>query len=430
LFGAGYVGLRALATGIPASVLLNPLRANAEEVCNATKPQYIVFSTSGAGDPSGCNVPGTYADPRMTHPPGADFQPVDFALGDTAVRAARIWSTLPASLLQRTCFFHHSTLTGSHSDHPKVNRVQGAVRRQEMLISLLAANLAPCLHTVQSEPIMLSRTANITSQGATLPFVAPSALKTVLAAPTDVFAKLQKLRDDDLDQLNALYKQSGTAAQRGILDRYALSQTQVRSLSTQLLNDLATIQDGDDGQTSVNTAAAVLLKMNAAPVVVMELFFGGDNHVDAGLADEIKGHTESIAAIADLYKRLAAYGMQDSVTFAMQNVFGRTFVSGDKGPASNGRTHHGEHHCSVFIGAGFRGSVIGNLVQMPSDLGGIDFRANAIDSQTGAGAESGDIKYEDTLASAAKTLATGVGLNASVVDDQITHGQTIKAALA
>ena len=55
LFGAGYVGLRALASGLPASFLLNPRRvlgATGTPDCSAPdKAQYIIFNTSGAGDP-------------------------------------------------------------------------------------------------------------------------------------------------------------------------------------------------------------------------------------------------------------------------------------------------------------------------------------------------------------------------------------------
>ena len=31
------------------------------------KAQYVIFSTSGAGDPINANVPGTYADPNIIH---------------------------------------------------------------------------------------------------------------------------------------------------------------------------------------------------------------------------------------------------------------------------------------------------------------------------------------------------------------------------
>ena len=56
LFGAGGVGLRALATGLPVSFFLNPRKAmagGADAACAITssKAQYVIFSTSGQGDP-------------------------------------------------------------------------------------------------------------------------------------------------------------------------------------------------------------------------------------------------------------------------------------------------------------------------------------------------------------------------------------------
>ena len=55
LFGSGYIGLRALATGLPAWYLLNPSRATAQDLqCAITARanlQYLIVSTSSNGDP-------------------------------------------------------------------------------------------------------------------------------------------------------------------------------------------------------------------------------------------------------------------------------------------------------------------------------------------------------------------------------------------
>ncbi|RYE79860.1 MAG: hypothetical protein EOO74_03045, partial [Myxococcales bacterium] len=59
LFGSGMIGLRALATGLPASFLLHPRLALADDP-PATDPQFLIVSTSGSGDSINCNVPGTY----------------------------------------------------------------------------------------------------------------------------------------------------------------------------------------------------------------------------------------------------------------------------------------------------------------------------------------------------------------------------------
>src|SRR5262249_4016293 len=156
--------------------------------------------------------------------------------------------------------------------------------------------------------------------------------------PTGPLLNLQKIRDQHLDQLNALYKQSGTQAQRAILDRYALSQTEARSLSQQLLNDLSAVKGTT--RTDVNIATAGLFKMNVSPVAVARYSFGGDNHGDTNLAGETRETVASVAAIADLYTRLTTYGLQNSVTIAFQNVFGRTLSIKSHENNPDGRNHH------------------------------------------------------------------------------------------
>jgi Protein of unknown function (DUF1501) len=265
----------------------------------------------------------------------------------------------------------------------------------------------------------------ITYAGSVLPTLSPPNLQAVLAAPTGALAQLQAIRDTDVNKLNDLFKSTGNTAQRAILDKYALSQTEARSLSQQLLSDLSLIK-GTTRQDE-NIAAAVLIKMNVAPVVVMNYSFGGDNHGDTGLAGETKETIASTVAIGDLITRLTTYGLQDKVTIAFQNVFGRTLKMDSHSGNADGRNHNATHHCSVFIGAGFKGSVIGG-VELNSS--GNDYRATGIDSASGTSADGGDIPYENTLGSAGKTLGMACGVSQAVLDDQITLGMVVPAALA
>src|SRR3954463_7400440 len=84
--GAGFRGLRAMATGLPVSFLLNPKSARADGMCDSNPgAQYLILSMSSGGDALNCNVPGTYdlpasfasgtstqSDPReMTMTPGS-----------------------------------------------------------------------------------------------------------------------------------------------------------------------------------------------------------------------------------------------------------------------------------------------------------------------------------------------------------------------
>ena len=71
LFGTGLIGLRSLVTGLPAGFFLSlrrALGATTPTSCAAKdKAQFIVFFTSGNGDPINSSVPGTYLDPLIVH---------------------------------------------------------------------------------------------------------------------------------------------------------------------------------------------------------------------------------------------------------------------------------------------------------------------------------------------------------------------------
>ncbi len=396
LFGAGMLGLRSLATGLPLAFLAKPLQALAEEpTCAADRAQYLVLCTSGSGDPLNANVPGTYAYPGVGHSLDPTMAKTPLKLGSLNTEAAKPWADLPQNVLDRTTFFHHTTLTNNHANQNKVMRLMGAVRRQEMLVSLYAKSLATCLNTVQHEPVTVGASGSgelLSYEGRTLPKLSPSGLRTVLARPTGVLGDLQKLRDQDLNRLNALLKERGTLKQRAYLDRLAQTQGEARALSQDLLDGLASIT-GDDQMNQV-TAAALLIKMNVSPVISVRIGFGGDNHTDAGLAGEARAHVAGTATIAALYAKLASFGLQDKVTFAAMNVFGRTLVQNKAG----GRDHLANHHVTVMIGKNVRPGVVGGIAPK-----GNDFTALPIDSRTGQGLAGADIPFEETLGAVGKT---------------------------
>lgn len=427
LFGAGWIGLRALASGIPISVLLDPKRAAADDAnaaCFAKdKAQYLILSTSGAGDPLNGNVPGTYDDPKIVHPLDPSMAPTPMTIGGATYTAAKPWSTLSASVLARTSFIHHATLTNAHPNQPKVMELMGAIKNQEMLVSVLSKSLAPCLGTVQSEPVTIGATGPseaLSFQGRTLPIVSAPGLRALLASPTGPLANLQKLRDADLNRLNDLYRREGTSAQRAFLDRYATSQAQARSLSQDLLNGLATLKD--NSPASQITAAITLIRMNVSSVIAIHIPFGGDNHSDADLMNETTDTVAGVATIQSLMDGLAAAGLSDKVTFASMNVFGRTMSIDHK--QRTGRDHLANHHCTLMIGKNVRGSVIGGVAPMAGDFG-----AMPIDSKSGRGVASGDIAFNDTLGAVGKTLGVACGVDPQALDDQITQGKPIPAAL-
>ncbi|HXL20252.1 MAG TPA: hypothetical protein VN961_22270 [Streptosporangiaceae bacterium] len=428
LFGAGWLGLRSLATGIPLAILANPRKAAAQTAgCPAnSNAQYILLSSSEAGDPLNANVPGMYLIPDIAHPPAVAMAPAQLTLLGRTWTAATPWARLPQALLDRTCFFHHGTYTVVHPDLANVMSLQGFVSQHEMLVSLLSTQLAGCLGTVQSQPIALgprSASEGLTVGGRPQPILSPSALASLLSSPTGPLGQIQQIRDADLDRLNDWYRQNGNSAQRSFIDRYALSQQQARSVSESLLGSLAAIQD--NSPNSQVAAALILFRMNVSPVVSIHIPFGGDNHTDQALANESKETVAGVATIGNLWTQLNAAGLQDRVTFATLNVFGRT-LSAAKGNGA-GRTHHGDHHVAVLIGKPFKGAVVGGV-----EPGGDDYRAMSIEALTGNGVAggSGNVPFSETLSAMGKTLGVACGVSGPVLDASIRGGKVVAGALA
>jgi hypothetical protein len=425
LFGGGLVGLRALATGLPASFLLNPRRALADgqiPCASKDKAQFIIMSTSGAGDPINASVPGTYEDPKIAHSMDPVMAPTPLTIRGQTFTAGAPWATLPQNVLDRTCFWHLMTNTPVHPKEPDVLQLMGTTYAGEMLPSILAKQLAPCLGTLQSQPISLGATSpaeGLTYKGAALPIIPALALKSTLTSTPGPLTNLQPLRDHTLNQLYDLYKNGATPAQRAYIDSLVSSQQQVRGINQDLLNALTSIKD--NSAASQVLAAVTLVQMKVTPVIAIHIPFGGDNHRDVGLATETTQTVSGVATIVSLMQQLAAAGLSDSVTFMSLNVFGRTL-----GPANtDGRQHNENHQVSITIGKPFVGGVIGGVGPVQKDYGAL-----AIDSKTGQGSASGDIHAIDTLASFGRTALAAVGVESSVITTQITAGRVIAPALA
>jgi hypothetical protein len=426
LFGAGYVGLRALATGLPASLLLRPREALADAPptsCPTTiKPQYIIFNTSGAGDPINANVPGTYDDPKITHSADPTMAPTPLTIQGQKYTAAAPWSTMPQNVLDRTVFWHLMTDTPVHPKEPQVLSLMGATQQGEMLPSLLAKQLAPCLGTVQPQPISvgaLSPSEALTYGGAALPVVPALALKATLTNPTGPLTALQPLRDQTLNQLYDRYKNGASPAGRAYVDSLVTSQQEVRNIEQDLLNALSSIKDNT--AASQMLAAITLIQMNVSPVIAVHIPFGGDNHRDVALATEAAQTVSGVATIVSLMQQLASAGLSDKVTFMSLNVFGRTL-----GPSNtDGRQHNDSHQVSITIGKPFRGGVIGAVAPVGNDYGAVN-----VDSKTGAGSAGGDIAAVDSLASFGQTMLAAIGADPSVISSPNDTGKVIAGALA
>jgi hypothetical protein len=460
LFGTGYIGIKALATGLPAWYLLNPRTASAQSLKCAISAlsnlQYLIVSCSSMGDPINCNCPGsggataaTYttgctsgATGVVIHPPISALAATTVTLGSQTYGAALPWGStadstpgqLAPSVLAQTCFFHHTTGTTVHGDQPKVMTLEAEVANNEMLVSAIAKHLAPCFGTVQAQPVALGAGSNagefLSFAGQTLPPITPTQLKQLLdPSANSPLVNLRSIRDTALDELNALAKSDGNVAQKQFLDALANSQAQVRSLSTSLASLLSSINSDDiTGQIQ---AAVALIAAKVTPVCTINISFGADNHSDSGLKNEAAalatssgagGSTVSgVSAIQALFTLLASNNLANNVTFSMLNVFGRTLNNTGTSEAQNGRDHFGNHCVSVMIGKNVKPSVIGGI-GLASD--GATLQAVGINSSTGAGSASGNINANDTHAAQAMTLCAALGIPQSVWTSDFLSGTT------
>ncbi len=425
LFGTGMVGLRALATGLPATFLLNPRKALADMPASGcpdpSKAQFIIFNTSGNGDPINANVPGTYDDPKVVHSADPTMAPTQLKIGGQTYTAAAPWAALPQAVLDRTCFWHLMTNTPVHPKEPDVLKLMGATNAGEMLPSLLAKQLSACLGTIQAQPLCLGATTpaeGLSFGGSALPIIPALALKSTLTSPAGPLTDLQPLRDDTLNQLYDLYKNGATPSQQAYIDSLVTSQREVRNLDQTLLDSLSAIQDNSPASQMI--AAVTLIQMKVSPVISVHIPFGGDNHRDVGLADESSQTVDGVATIAALMAALDSAGLSDRVLFATLNVFGRTLGPGN----TDGRQHNENHQVSLTIGKSIRGGVVGGLQVVEKDYG-----ATAVDSKSGASNAKGDVSASDTLASYGKTLLSAVGVDSGTIDTQIVAGKVISGQL-
>lgn len=418
--GLSGVGLASIATGLPVSFLRNPRAHAAEpEMCPAAdRQQYLIFSGRDSGDPFNANVPGTYDNGQIVHPAGAPFAGTDIMLGGVATRAAQLWSTLPQWALDRSAFVHHSTKTQVHGELVKVLQLLGDAYKAETIPSIFAKRLGPCLGAVANTPVPVGD-VTMSYEGRTLPRLKPTTLKELLVADDSPLLQLQSLRDQSMDKIRITMRDDLNTEQRAFVSNLAKAREDVRGMADGAMDLLADV--GNDNPSSQIKAAVALIKLNLTPCVAISLPFGSDNHNDDGLQKEIDEHTAGIGYLTELFNLLEANGLEDRVTFASINVFGRTLMSN----GTNGRNHHSKHHVTMITGKFVAAGVMGGVTRE-----GDDFTAMPMDSVSGSATPDGDIPYEDGLPSMAKTLGAVLGLDEDVLDEEVLKGKVIRAAVA
>jgi uncharacterized protein (DUF1501 family) len=190
------------------------------------------------------------------------------------------------------------------------------------------------------------------------------------------------------------------------------------------LGELITDVDGNDASNQVKVAVA-LIQLNIAPVVTLGLEFGGDNHQDINLSNEVTETEQAMLALNTLWDRLKAAGLEDKVVFASLNTFGRTLIRNDTG----GRNHRGSHHNMFVFGAAIKPGIVGGIEPNFKDGKIKSFQATGINSVTGSSTGNLDIEYEDTLVSVGKTLAKSIGVSEERINQRIDGGKIITGAL-
>ena len=424
----GSLALRSVASGLPASMLLAPRWGRAQSDPMADGPgRMLILFTSSAGDPINANVPGTYGPgaEEVAHSADQRMAPTSLTLSGQTYTAAKPWADLPQSVLDRTVFFHHATYTPVHQDQPQVMRLMGATDDNEMLISAFAKALAPRQGSVQAVPLSLGANSGanlLTAGGRILANVGPRSIARALGGPQGPLASLHSLRDREIDRIYQLYRENGTRHDRNLLDAWARSRDEVRSVSDELTSRLDAI-DGDNEDNQV-LAASVLAAMNITPAMTLRARFGGDNHTDANLAREtdqtVSGVDRFGRLVTELESLRAQSVLRHEVIVGTLNVFGRTLRK--KGTA--GRDHNRRHHVMVMTGPGLRGGVVGGIERD----GGNDYRSRSIDPETGA--PGGSIPYEETLSSMAHTLGKALGIDDQTLATNIKTGRVVRSALA
>jgi hypothetical protein len=298
--------------------------------------------------------------------------------------------------------------------HGAVKTSQG--NGSEMLSSALASLGADPLSCLQREPIPLGR-ETVTFEGQPLQNVKPSEVKALFAAQEDNLADLRSVRDQALNELYQGLRSGGTRAQRKFLDRYLLSRDQARSLGEELgelLSGLSTNPDLQDQAGDQVKAAVALAQLRISPVITLKIPFGGDNHQDSDLSIEADQTTSGVGHIRDLWSQLGDVGLRDQVSFAMLNVFGRTFNRNSQG----GRNHNRYHGVMVAFGSGIQGGVYGGVTS--------EGRAMNIDPVSGEAREQGGISSELALEAAGTSLALSMGYSEEQVNERIQGGDVIQ----
>ena len=413
MYAYGSLTLKSLASGLPMSLLLNPLQTKASNFTSQAK--MLILSASFLGDPFNANVPGSYIDQNIVHPDDARMTPQNIMLNGNVHTAALPWSNLSQNTLNQSLFFHHPTYTGGHTGFRNVMKLQNSTRNSEMFVSHFAHHLHQQLGTIQAQPICLSH-QELSYQGDYQPILSPLVIKQTLLGSGDTpLERLKSLRNQTIDEMYSIFKRDGNIEQKKILDRFALSKIQAQEISLELLHHLSQIDSNSANNQAIT--AVILAAMNISPISTLYIPFGGDNHNDPGFNREITQLEQGVQTIQLLQDTIAQFqnnrALTHDIVFAWTSVFGRRLDQVGK----EGRDHNSTHNATLILGPSISGGVIGNT------------SGGKLNSGSGLNDENGDINSGDTLASMGKTLGKALGLSDDILDEEIKKGKVIQSAI-
>lgn len=227
-----------------------------------------------------------YDDPKIVHPTDGRLTPAQLMLGGVSYKAAAPWMKLPSELLDRTTFWHIATGTPIHPREPDGLRLMGATYASDAPFADRAAGRA----VPRNRAAAADRDRRKVPVGGAYVRGRPTSDHARASAQSDPGDAAGQARgsarpaNDTLDKLYDLYRKEATPAEQVYIDGLVRSEREVRGIEQDLLAELESITDNSiDSQI---TAAVSLIRMNIAPVLSINIPFGGDNHHDENLANE------------------------------------------------------------------------------------------------------------------------------------------------
>ncbi|MGC6416015.1 MAG: DUF1501 domain-containing protein [Bradymonadia bacterium] len=411
--------LRGLATGIPPALLLNPHKAMSQGA--NMRRQTLIMSVSQAGDPVNINCPGSYInDAPRNFANNPLLSAVNGNFGGQTVRTAQPWAALPNALRRRLAFFHLKTFAAAHTEFDQTLTLRGAVKSaagngSEMFPSMVAQLNASHLGAIQQEPLLLTG-SRVSYESQPIQVTKPTAIKSLFTGAESALGDLRPLRDDTLDRLYAQLRASGSRPQMDFLERFVRGRDQARTLGNSLGTLLDRIPLNNDDKDSVEDqviAACALAQLGVAPAIIINIPFGRDNHQDSTLEAEADQTRRGVASIELMWNELNRLNIQDDVSFAMLNVFGRTFHRNSRG----GRDHNRHHGVMVSFGRHVKGGVFGGVTG--------DGRCRNIRPNNGRPVNNGGIAADATLATAGRSMCAALGMSNREIDQRIQGGRIL-----